>query len=60
LQLPILHLYGGSLLSLLDILTATMEAGNEDTEGWGVTLPIYMETEGRSDPVYCPQGEQKL
>jgi len=34
-----------------------MEAGNEDTEGWGVTLPIYMEREGRSDPAYCPQGE---
>jgi len=29
-----------------------MEAGNEDTEGWGVTLPIYMEREGRSDAVY--------
>ena len=55
-----MHLYGGSLLSLLYILPATMEAGNEDTEGWGVTLPIYMEREGKSDPAYCPQGEERL
>jgi len=60
LQLPLPYLYGGSLLSLLYILPATMEDRNEDTEGWGVTLPIYTEREGRTDPVYCPQGEERL
>jgi len=60
LQLPLLYLYGGSLLSLLYILPATMEDRNEDTEGWGVTLPIYMEREGRTDPAPCSVRQSQL
>jgi len=50
-----------TLLPLPPIHTASHHRGrNRFTEGWGVTLPIYMEKEGRRDPVYWPQGEQRL
>jgi len=44
--------------SLHTVLPATMEAGNEDTERWEwPCMPIYMEREGGSDPVYVlPTG----
>ena len=53
--------WGVTLPPLPLVHTASHHGGrNKDTEGWGVTLPIYIERESRSDPVCCPQGEQRL
>ena len=37
--------------TLHTVLPATMEAGNKDTKGWGVTLPIYMDREAEKAEV---------